>query len=86
MKPAMLTGHLDVVPIANPDAWEVDPFEAQIHNGFVYGRGALDDKVQMLWEEGEGGGKERGWGGVGRIKVHVTADAECNADPQRRMC
>ena len=63
LKPAMLTGHLDVVPIANPDAWEVDPFEAQIHNGFVYGRGALDDKVQMLWEEGEGGGKERGWGG-----------------------
>ena len=38
LKPAMLTGHLDVVPIANPDAWEVDPFEAQIHNGFVYGR------------------------------------------------
>lgn len=33
--------HLDVVP-ADPSGWSVDPFAAEIVDGFVYGRGALD--------------------------------------------
>ena len=33
--------HLDVVP-ADPDGWSVDPFGAEIRDGFVYGRGAID--------------------------------------------
>jgi acetylornithine deacetylase/succinyl-diaminopimelate desuccinylase-like protein len=33
--------HLDVVP-ANESAWTVDPFSAEIKDGFVYGRGAID--------------------------------------------
>jgi len=33
--------HLDVVP-ANESAWTVDPFSAEIKDGFVYGRGAVD--------------------------------------------
>ena len=36
-----LMGHLDVVP-ANPEGWSVDPFEGVIHDGFVWGRGAVD--------------------------------------------
>lgn len=35
-------GHVDVVPIAKPEAWIVDPFEAVIKDGYVWGRGALD--------------------------------------------
>jgi acetylornithine deacetylase/succinyl-diaminopimelate desuccinylase-like protein len=33
--------HLDVVP-ANPAGWSVDPFAAEINDGMVWGRGAVD--------------------------------------------
>ncbi len=36
-----LVPHLDVVP-ADPDGWSVDPFSAEVNDGFVYGRGAID--------------------------------------------
>lgn len=36
-----LVPHLDVVP-ADPAGWTRDPFRAEIHDGFVYGRGAID--------------------------------------------
>ena len=35
--------HLDVVP-AVPENWTSDPFTAEIRNGSIYGRGAIDDK------------------------------------------
>lgn len=37
-------GHTDVVPVGNADAWTVDPFGAEIRDGFLYGRGATDMK------------------------------------------
>ena len=37
-------GHTDVVPLGDKDAWTVDPFGAQIKDGFLYGRGATDMK------------------------------------------
>ncbi len=37
-------GHTDVVPIGNIDDWSVDPFGAEIKDGFMYGRGATDMK------------------------------------------
>ena len=36
-------GHSDVVGV-DLDQWTLDPFEAMIKDGFVYGRGAADDK------------------------------------------
>jgi acetylornithine deacetylase/succinyl-diaminopimelate desuccinylase-like protein len=36
-------GHLDVVP-ANPQDWQIDPFAAEIKDGCVWGRGAVDMK------------------------------------------
>jgi acetylornithine deacetylase/succinyl-diaminopimelate desuccinylase-like protein len=36
-------GHLDVVP-ANADDWSVDPFSAEIKDGMIWGRGAVDMK------------------------------------------
>jgi acetylornithine deacetylase/succinyl-diaminopimelate desuccinylase-like protein len=41
--PCLLYAHADVVP-ANPADWSVPPFSGQIKDGFVWGRGALDDK------------------------------------------
>lgn len=36
-----LAPHLDVVPV-DPSGWTCDPFAAEIVDGFVYGRGAVD--------------------------------------------
>jgi len=36
-------GHLDVVP-ANAADWSVDPFSAELKDGYIWGRGAVDMK------------------------------------------
>jgi carboxypeptidase PM20D1 len=48
LPPVVLMAHQDVVPIANPEAWSKPPFEGVIDGGFVWGRGALDDKQSLL--------------------------------------
>jgi acetylornithine deacetylase/succinyl-diaminopimelate desuccinylase-like protein len=41
-RPALLIhGHLDVVP-AEPKAWTYDPFAAEVADGAIWGRGAID--------------------------------------------
>jgi len=42
-KPLLLMGHLDVVGVER-DKWTFDPFGGTIRDGYVYGRGAIDDK------------------------------------------
>ncbi len=37
-------GHTDVVPVGDINAWTVDPFGAEIKDGFLYGRGSTDMK------------------------------------------
>ena len=39
----VIHGHLDVVP-ANAEDWSVDPFAAEVVDGVLYGRGAVDMK------------------------------------------
>lgn len=43
----MIAAHLDVVPASN-DSWEVPPFEGQIKDGYIYGRGTLDAKNGVM--------------------------------------
>ncbi|MBI2818148.1 MAG: M20/M25/M40 family metallo-hydrolase [Acidobacteria bacterium] len=42
-KPLLLMGHADVVGVER-DKWTVDPFAGIIKDGYLYGRGALDNK------------------------------------------
>lgn len=42
--PLVVHGHLDVVP-AFPDEWSHPPFAAEIHDGLIWGRGAVDMKA-----------------------------------------
>ena len=37
-------GHTDVVPVGDDAAWTAGPFEAEIRDGVLYGRGAVDMK------------------------------------------
>jgi acetylornithine deacetylase/succinyl-diaminopimelate desuccinylase-like protein len=43
-RPSIMFGpsHVDVVPIGNESAWEVDPFAGIIKDGYVWGRGTID--------------------------------------------
>jgi succinyl-diaminopimelate desuccinylase len=40
----MFAGHTDVVPVGDEDSWTHPPFAAEIANGEIYGRGAVDMK------------------------------------------
>lgn len=40
----MFAGHTDVVPVGDEAAWSVPPFSAEIRNGELFGRGAVDMK------------------------------------------
>ncbi len=37
-------GHTDVVPVIDESRWAYHPFRAEIHDGILYGRGAVDMK------------------------------------------
>lgn len=53
--PIMLCSHLDVVPAGNDDntqAWDVDPFAGYIKDGIVWGRGAIDNKHNVISQLG----------------------------------
>ena len=40
-------GHTDVVPAGNLDQWKSDPFQPEIRDGLLYGRGAADMKGSL---------------------------------------
>ena len=48
-KSVLLLSHIDVVP-AEKGRWEVDPFAGVIKDGYLYGRGTLDDKFMGIIE------------------------------------
>jgi len=50
LPPVVLMAHLDVVPVVpgTESEWEHDAFSGDIADGYVWGRGSLDDKVMIL--------------------------------------
>jgi acetylornithine deacetylase/succinyl-diaminopimelate desuccinylase-like protein len=57
----LLYGHFDVQPPAPLELWESEPFEPEVRDGYIYARGAVDDKgnaflllkaVELLAAEG----------------------------------
>lgn len=42
-KPLLLMAHVDVVNV-DRSQWQVDPMSGEVRDGFIWGRGALDDK------------------------------------------
>jgi carboxypeptidase PM20D1 len=50
LAPILLLAHYDVVPVVpgTEDRWEHPPFGGVIADGFVWGRGAIDDKFGVL--------------------------------------
>ena len=50
LRPMVLMSHLDVVPVeaGTENQWTHPPFAGVIADGFVWGRGAMDDKVGVV--------------------------------------
>lgn len=51
-KTVLFDGHIDTVPVKNPEDWSVEPFGAVVKDGRLYGRGASDMKcadAAMVW-------------------------------------
>ncbi|WP_394175043.1 M20 family peptidase [Thalassotalea litorea] len=49
LQPALLYAHQDVVPVPDEsrDQWHADPFAGTVKDGYIWGRGVLDDKNQI---------------------------------------
>lgn len=47
-KPMLMLAHIDVVPADSADSWTHPPFSGDLADGYVWGRGALDDKGSVL--------------------------------------
>jgi acetylornithine deacetylase/succinyl-diaminopimelate desuccinylase-like protein len=86
--PLLLLSHLDVVP-APADRWSHDPFSADVADGYVYGRGAVDMKdlvamelevVRLLAESATGAGLDPARDPIPGLRrdilLAVTADEE----------
>ncbi len=50
LKPILLMGHHDVVPVEPEalDKWTVEPYSGATKDGYIWGRGALDDKLCVI--------------------------------------
>ena len=50
LKPLLLLAHQDVVPVlpGTEGQWTRPPFAGQVAGGYLYGRGALDDKLNII--------------------------------------
>ena len=45
-RPVMLLAHMDVVAVER-EKWSCDPFGGIVRDGYLYGRGAIDDKGML---------------------------------------
>ena len=82
--PIILTGHLDVVPLGEND-WSYDPFNAEIKDGKLYGRGTTDMKAgvaAMIIAAIEVFTKTQPDGGV---KLIFTADEELGCNGAKKL-
>jgi len=72
-----LLGHVDTV-LADPEEWRVDPWSAELRDGCLWGRGALDMKSQVAAEAAAALALvEEGWRPEsGELLLVFTADEE----------
>ena len=69
-------GHTDVVPTGPLDGWTVDPFAADIRDGYLYGRGAVDMKSAIAAFTAAAAGAIAAGTVKGSISFLITGDEE----------
>src|SRR5256884_3898896 len=79
-KALLLVAHLDTVPVEK-SRWTVDPFGAVIKDGYLYGRGAIDDKGMLAANLAVFVGLKRSNAHINRDVIFLaTADEEGGGD------
>jgi carboxypeptidase PM20D1 len=48
--PVIMLAHMDVVPVeeASADEWNFAPYSGAVASGYIWGRGAMDDKLSLI--------------------------------------
>jgi succinyl-diaminopimelate desuccinylase len=71
-------GHSDVVPVGDLSSWSIGPFQAELSDGYVLGRGAADMKGAIAAFACAAGAflRRRGPGFGGSISLLITGDEE----------
>ncbi len=80
----LLVAHLDTVPV-DKSKWSVDPFGAVIKDGYLYGRGAIDDKGMLAANLAAFISLKRSMAHLNRDVIFLaTADEETSGDASIR--
>jgi len=84
-KALLLVAHLDTVPVEK-SRWTVDPFGAVMKDGYLYGRGAIDDKGMLAANLAVFVGLKRTNAHINRDVIFLaTADEEGGGDSSIRI-
>jgi acetylornithine deacetylase/succinyl-diaminopimelate desuccinylase-like protein len=84
-KALLLVAHLDTVPV-DKSRWTVDPFGAVIKDGYLYGRGAIDDKGMLAANLAVFISLKRSMARLNRDVIFLaTDDEEAGGDASIRM-
>jgi acetylornithine deacetylase/succinyl-diaminopimelate desuccinylase-like protein len=84
-KALLLVAHLDTVPV-DKSRWTVDPFGAVVKDGYLYGRGAIDDKGMLAANLATFVTLKRANARLNRDVIFLaTADEEGSGDASIRM-
>jgi acetylornithine deacetylase/succinyl-diaminopimelate desuccinylase-like protein len=79
-KPVLFMSHLDVVEAKRED-WSSDPFTLRAQDGYLYGRGVLDDKAAVAaWTAALISLRREGWRPSRDITLVLGADEETAAE------
>jgi acetylornithine deacetylase/succinyl-diaminopimelate desuccinylase-like protein len=81
----LLVAHLDTVPVEK-SRWSVDPFGAVVKDGYLYGRGAIDDKGMVAANLAVFISLKRSMAHLNRDVIFLaTDDEEAGGDASIRM-
>jgi acetylornithine deacetylase/succinyl-diaminopimelate desuccinylase-like protein len=84
-KALLLVAHLDVVP-ADKSRWTVDPFGGVVKDGYIYGRGTIDDKGMLAANLAAFIALKRSAARLNRDVIFLaTADEETSGDASIRV-
>jgi acetylornithine deacetylase/succinyl-diaminopimelate desuccinylase-like protein len=84
-KALLLVAHLDTVPVEK-SRWTLDPFGAVIKDGYLYGRGAVDDKGMVAANLAVFIALKRSAAHLNRDVIFLaTADEEAGGDASMKM-
>jgi acetylornithine deacetylase/succinyl-diaminopimelate desuccinylase-like protein len=81
----LLVAHMDTVPV-DKSKWSVNPFGAVVKDGYLYGRGAIDDKGMLAANLAVFISLKRSMAHLNRDVIFLaTADEETSGDASIRM-